>query len=293
MRKCLLNRNRAWTGAADHGAFTLTELVIVLAIIGLLVSILFPVFSRVRERARAANCASNLHQIGLGFIQYTQDNDGMMPPDGGYVYGIPNQPGAYAVGLTTYIQPYIKNQQILHCPDDPIQDSTGSSLLTNGDYTDYAYNFYLGSVSGPAVKGQVCNAAGNDCESVANSESVVVVPSATVAATDGMPYAASTVAFGPVFGQGFDGGGWYCVDTNNPAQPHIYSIPAMRHSGGADYLLCDGHVKWVQPQYVGTGWSSRWPTWGESMTVKSGTAAQVPAASSQNLGSYQVTFSPD
>lgn len=60
--------------------FTLIEILVVIAIIALLAAILFPVFARARENARRTSCASNLKQIGLGIMQYTQDYDERMPP---------------------------------------------------------------------------------------------------------------------------------------------------------------------------------------------------------------------
>ena len=59
--------------------FTLIELLVVIAIIAILAAILFPVFSKAREKARQAACTSNLKQIALAVLIYTQENDEKYP----------------------------------------------------------------------------------------------------------------------------------------------------------------------------------------------------------------------
>jgi prepilin-type N-terminal cleavage/methylation domain-containing protein len=59
--------------------FTLIEIIVVVAIIGILASLLLPALSASRERARMAVCKSQLKQIGSVSIIYTDDNDGYYP----------------------------------------------------------------------------------------------------------------------------------------------------------------------------------------------------------------------
>ena len=56
------------------------ELLVVIAVIAIIAAILFPVFAKVREKARQTTCASNLRQLGLAFLQYGEDNDEYLVP---------------------------------------------------------------------------------------------------------------------------------------------------------------------------------------------------------------------
>src|SRR5688500_17277015 len=60
-------------------AFTLAELLIVIAIIGVLISILLPTLSSARRSANAAKCLAQLRDLGLAFQQYAQDNRRAFP----------------------------------------------------------------------------------------------------------------------------------------------------------------------------------------------------------------------
>ncbi len=97
-------------------AFTLIELLVVVAIISILVAILFPVFAQAREKARAAACFSNYHQIGLAVQMYSQDADGLTPPNGGSFSGI-----------IADCAPYTHATAVFICPDDYDRTDEGRS----------------------------------------------------------------------------------------------------------------------------------------------------------------------
>ena len=101
----------------QKSAFTLIELLVVIAIIAILAAILFPVFARARENARRSSCQSNLKQIGLGFMQYTQDYDEKFPlrhhDPSSNSSALANSTGAWV-----QLQPYIKSQQVYQCPSE-------------------------------------------------------------------------------------------------------------------------------------------------------------------------------
>lgn len=60
-------------------AFTLIELLTVIAIIGILAAILIPVVGKVREQGKRSVCASNLRQIGQGILLFANDNGDRLP----------------------------------------------------------------------------------------------------------------------------------------------------------------------------------------------------------------------
>jgi prepilin-type N-terminal cleavage/methylation domain-containing protein/prepilin-type processing-associated H-X9-DG protein len=96
--------------------FTLIELLVVIAIIAILAAILFPVFARAREKARQTSCLSNVKQISLGIVMYTQDYDNVFP-----VSRNPQNPSSVDYWYEM-IMPYVKNEQVFVCPSAADED---------------------------------------------------------------------------------------------------------------------------------------------------------------------------
>jgi len=116
--------------------FTLIELLVVIAIIAILAAILFPVFAKVREKARATSCVSNQKQVGLGLLQYQQDNDEAFPI-GIYTFQAAAGASGAGAGWAGPISPYIKSTGVFKCPDD----STSQTVVNNISLYPVSYAF--------------------------------------------------------------------------------------------------------------------------------------------------------
>lgn len=99
-------------------AFSLIELLCVIALIVLLGALLAPAMDSIRTRAESASCASNLQQIGLAMLQKVQDNNNTFPK----VESDPTNPvyplEAGAESLAIILKPYGITERTLRCATD-------------------------------------------------------------------------------------------------------------------------------------------------------------------------------
>ncbi len=105
--------------------FTLIELLVVIAIIAILAAILFPVFAQAREAARKTSCLSNTKELGLAHLMYAQDYDETTVSS--WSYGFPGD-------FEWYVQPYLKNLDILFCPSIKLSVTTLAAACGNPDF---------------------------------------------------------------------------------------------------------------------------------------------------------------
>lgn len=224
---------------APKRGFTLIELLVVIAIIAILAAILFPVFSRARERARSTACLSNMRQIAQAVMMYSQDYKGRYPlchdvtashaDDGGYWW--------------VQLQKYTKEDGVFICPswhatDDP------EGLLFWEKPQDRSQPFSRGGIRGTYAWNLTMNGA----------------PEGKLSGDrpDGGGYSPSSVI---AVAEGFNG-----THIWKPEQVGPVDSPELRlryfHNDGANVAYADGHARWKRSSDMKRSdwapWDSNW-----------------------------------
>ncbi len=218
------NRPYRMTNSRKTTGFTLIELLVVIAIISILAAILFPTFSRAREKGRQTACLSNNRQLNMAIMQYEQDYDETLPNAtdgsisagriGGWIYfsSFPANQIAKSYDVTKgSIYSYVKNAQIFSCPSDSQGRASGNSYAANSCvFTGQALGFETGKL---------------------------------LAAFD------SPATF-MMYGEEAENGNTFNSSTDDGYMLYQANSFSTRHTEGCTLSFVDGHTKWYRPDQI-------------------------------------------
>lgn len=257
-------------------AFTLIELLVVIAIIAILAAILFPVFAQAKASAKAIASISNIKQISLATIMYSNDADDELVRVGNWNS---NDPDAFTAAdgwasWTLQVDPYQKSVNLNGSPlAGPIIEGSEIARRSGTRFMTYGYNY---SYLSPSLY-----SGGWPTPVTTISATSPAEPADTVLLTDRVArqsYGDQIYWYGPGVGwmimgtsetpacytdpniwctDGWGTGSWYQTYITNAADGQLTGGVSPRDNGMVGVALLDGHVKKLSlgALSVGTNWN--------------------------------------
>jgi prepilin-type N-terminal cleavage/methylation domain-containing protein/prepilin-type processing-associated H-X9-DG protein len=127
-----------------RAAFTLIEMLAVIAILAILAAFLYPVFAQAREKARRSVCLSNSRQIGIALQLYAQDYDESLPNMGAFSTEHPLVKAGYGeAAVVILLDPYVRDRRVWVCPSGPTSGNAVRGPQSDRITVNLGYNAYL------------------------------------------------------------------------------------------------------------------------------------------------------
>ncbi len=233
-----MHRRTQWLRAK---AFTLVELLVVIAMIAILAGMLLPALSSAKARAHAVQCLNNKRQLQLAWISYAGDHDDRLVPNGDQDGGEP------VTDLQYWWAQGIMNYSANH------SDNTNTALLVDSRYALLANYTRVSSLYHCPSDRSAAEMDGTSCQRVRSvSMNVFVARMVNCLDLDPIPDGPQIMAQIPKPSQAFIfidehpdsiSGTAFWVSRAPGHAAKLLSYPGSFHNAGATVSFADGHVE--------------------------------------------------